>query len=122
MLISGKRHHEPGSTKEADDFGKNRAHLFYCGMPGVYCHRMRVITRGRAASCRGKAQGVLSAVNERDYEKMYGMVSDTSGISKEDFIARNKNIYEGVEAKNLEIYLVKAVQTLSFTNINNKRF
>lgn len=45
----------------------------------------------------------MAAVNDRDYEKMYAMVDAQSGISKEDFVARNKNIYEGIGAKNIRI-------------------
>jgi len=45
----------------------------------------------------------MAAVNTRDYEKMHSMIVEDSGVSKEYFIARNKNIYNGIEAKNLKI-------------------
>lgn len=47
----------------------------------------------------------FSYINSRDYEKMYEMITDSSkeNISKEDFITRNKNIYEGIDASNVEI-------------------
>ncbi len=45
----------------------------------------------------------MAAVNAHDYEKMYSMVSLSSDFSKEDFITRNKNIYEGIKAQNLQI-------------------
>ena len=45
----------------------------------------------------------ISALNEQDYEAMYGYVSENATMTKEDFVARNKNIYEGIEAKNIEI-------------------
>ena len=40
-----------------------------------------------------------------DYEKMYGMLDSQSqlNISKEDYIARNKNIYDGIEAANISV-------------------
>lgn len=45
----------------------------------------------------------MSAINDRDYERMYGFISENSTLSKDDFIKRNKNIYEGIEAKNITI-------------------
>lgn len=47
----------------------------------------------------------MSYINSKNYEKMYEMISDKSKstISKEDFINRNKKIYEGIEAKDLKI-------------------
>lgn len=40
-----------------------------------------------------------------DYEAMYGMLNDQSrrNISLEDFTARNKNIYEGIEASDIRV-------------------
>ena len=48
-------------------------------------------------------------LNERNYEGMYEMTSSESQekISKEDFIKRNKNIYEGIEAKDIKIDISK---------------
>lgn len=47
----------------------------------------------------------VELLNSKDYEAMYNAISNDSkeNISKEDFIARNKNIYEGIEAQNIEI-------------------
>ena len=47
----------------------------------------------------------LEAVNQRDYERMYALISPESQetYTKDAFIERNKNIYEGVEAKNLTL-------------------
>ncbi|WP_297631949.1 penicillin-binding transpeptidase domain-containing protein [uncultured Clostridium sp.] len=44
-------------------------------------------------------------VNDREYEKMYNLISSESknSISKEDFVARNKNIYEGMNAENINV-------------------
>lgn len=46
-----------------------------------------------------------SYINEQKYEEMYEMLSKESKekFSKEDFITRNKNIYEGINATGLEI-------------------
>lgn len=50
----------------------------------------------------------FSAVGERDYDKMYLLISDDSKktISREDFITRNKNIYEGIEARDLKLVVM----------------
>ncbi len=47
----------------------------------------------------------ISLINEQKYEEMYNMISETakSSISKEDFIKRNKNIYEGIDAVNINV-------------------
>lgn len=53
--------------------------------------------------------GYFSCINDKDYEKMYEFLSSTSkeNISKEDFIKRNKNIYEGIDTTSLEIKIKK---------------
>jgi len=45
----------------------------------------------------------MAAIADKDYEKLYSFVSENSTMSKEDYLARNKNIYEGIEAANLQI-------------------
>jgi len=50
----------------------------------------------------------ISAINNRDYEKMYSMISQDSDISKDDFVKRNKNIYEGIDAENVTIEIEDA--------------
>lgn len=47
----------------------------------------------------------FSCINEQKYDDMYEMISEESkqNISKEDFIRRNKNIYEGIDTSNLKI-------------------
>lgn len=41
-------------------------------------------------------------INEKDYEKMYEKTISMN-MSKEDFIARNKNIYEGIDCADIKI-------------------
>ena len=50
----------------------------------------------------------FDAVSGRDYDKMYLLISDDSKktISREDFITRNKNIYEGIEARDLKLEIM----------------
>ena len=45
-----------------------------------------------------------SLINDKKYEEMYSKTTKGSqgNISKEDFIKRNKNIYEGIEATNIK--------------------
>lgn len=50
----------------------------------------------------------FDAVSGQDYDKMYLLISDDSKktISREDFITRNKNIYEGIEARDLKLEIM----------------
>ena len=56
-------------------------------------------------------QSYISLINEQKYEEMYAMLTEDSKtqISEEDFITRNKNIYEGIDMTNMkaEITLVE---------------
>ena len=47
----------------------------------------------------------ISKINEAKYNEMYEMISDRNKgqITEEDFVKRNKNIYEGIEMSNLKI-------------------
>ena len=47
----------------------------------------------------------ISKINEAKYNEMYEMISDRSKgqITEEDFVKRNKNIYEGIDMSNLKI-------------------
>ena len=42
---------------------------------------------------------------EEKYEEMYNMISEysKSQISQDDFVKRNKNIYEGIDAYDIKI-------------------
>ena len=59
-----------------------------------------------------KAEDVLkqyvSYINEQNYDGMYELLSDECKVktAKEDFVTRNKNIYEGIEAKNVSVKTV----------------
>lgn len=64
---------------------------------------------------RPTPEGVLakymSYINSKNYEKMYDLISEGSkeGISKEEFINRNKKIYEGIESKNLKVTIKNVI-------------
>lgn len=54
-----------------------------------------------------KLSKYFTLLNEKNYEAMYEMISSENkqGISEEDFISRNKNIYEGIEASDIKIQI-----------------
>ena len=54
----------------------------------------------------------IDALKAKDYETMYSKISEESKntTTKEDFIARNKNIYEGIEASNLSISIAQVTE------------
>ena len=47
----------------------------------------------------------IECLKNQDYEGMYLLISDStkSRVDKDTYLARNKNIYEGIEATNIEI-------------------
>lgn len=45
----------------------------------------------------------FSLIEQEKYEEMYNLVNLPEDYSKEDFLARNKNIYQGIEANNIQI-------------------
>ncbi len=51
----------------------------------------------------------MSYINEAKYEEMYDMVASTTkkNVSKEDFVERNKTIYEQLEAKDVSVSNMK---------------
>ena len=57
----------------------------------------------------GVLKEYMANLNEQNYEKMYELITNNSKekISKEDFITRNKNIYSGIEMKNLKIEILE---------------
>ncbi len=52
----------------------------------------------------------FSYINDGKYEEMYSFLDDKSKaiVSQEEFITKNKNIYEGIEAKDLKINITDA--------------
>ena len=53
-------------------------------------------------------ENYVSKINEASYEEMYDLIDDESKnkISKEDFITRNKNIYQGIDLTNMNIEIL----------------
>lgn len=63
-----------------------------------------------------------SLINDKKYEEMYSKTTKGSqgNISKEDFIKRNKNIYEGIEATNIKNKVLEVKKDGSDYNITYK--
>jgi Cell division protein FtsI/penicillin-binding protein 2 len=59
----------------------------------------------RAHKPEYKLTEYVNLINSKDYEKMYELIDDDTKkkVNKEDFIARNKNIYEGIKVSNIKI-------------------
>lgn len=51
----------------------------------------------------------MEHIPEAEYEEMYGMLDVTASgnIKQEDFIKRNSDIYEGIEAQNMEVEVLE---------------
>ena len=64
------------------------------------------ILRNRPAP-EDTVRNYFSLLSEKKYDEMYALLSDSSkdSISEEDFISRNQNIYEGIEASDIQITL-----------------
>ena len=58
-------------------------------------------------------------VNEQNYEEMYKLLTHDSKeqISKEDFITRNKNIYEGIDMTDMKIEITNVTEENSKTYV-----
>lgn len=63
-------------------------------------------------------QSYISLINEQKYEEMYAMLTEDSKsqISQEDFIKRNKNIYEGIDMKNMKAEITSVEEENSSTS------
>lgn len=50
----------------------------------------------------------MTCIEEKAYGEMYAMLDEASRnrVSKEAFITRNRNIYEGIDAKNIQISII----------------
>lgn len=66
----------------------------------------------------------IECLNNKEYENMYNMISVQSKaeFDKETFISRNKNIYEGIHAKDIKINIEEIIKkndmvTIKYENI-----
>lgn len=56
-------------------------------------------------SPRDVLEEYVAHIEKGEYEEMYGLLDSSSKetVTQEDFVTRNKNIYQGIEAKNLKL-------------------
>ncbi len=64
----------------------------------------------------------ISMINDKNYEGLYSMISAKSkqNISEEDFLTRNENIYEGIDAVNINIEIQEVTNNSNETAIKYK--
>ena len=64
----------------------------------------------------------ISMINDKNYEGLYSMISAESkqNISEEDFLTRNENIYEGIDAVNINIEIQEVTNNSNETAIKYK--
>lgn len=55
----------------------------------------------------------MGLIEKKEYEKMYALLDTASreSVDKEDFVTRNKNIYEGIEAKDITLDIAEEQDT-----------
>lgn len=58
--------------------------------------------RGTGENPSDILKNYFSYITSQDYEKMYNLV-DTGDVSKDDFISRNQNIYEGIGCSDIKV-------------------
>ena len=65
-----------------------------------------VLTR-RANKPENVWQQYVAYINEQNYDEMYNMITEDSKaqISKDDFVTRNKNIYDGIDMTDMQIQI-----------------
>lgn len=62
----------------------------------------------------------FSLIEQENYEELYNMVVLPENYSKEDFLARNRNIYQGIDAKDINIEIQSIEKKKSNTIISYK--
>ena len=52
-------------------------------------------------------QQYIGYINEQKYDEMYDMITNDSKsqISKDDFVKRNKNIYDGIDMTDMQVQI-----------------
>lgn len=62
----------------------------------------------------------ISLINEQKYDEMYQMLSSDSKskISQEDFVTRNKNIYNGIDAVNIQVEVANVEKEDGVTKVS----
>lgn len=81
-----------------------------------------IITNTKSIKSEETLKQYISLVNEKKYEEMYNLISEGSKktITQEDFITRNKKIYEGIDAVNIKIEVIKVEKQKEKSNATEK--
>lgn len=68
-----------------------------------------LLAAGKGRTAKETLEAYVQALNDGDYEKMYGMLDSESREErdKESFIERNQKIYEGIEASEVQVTVKK---------------
>lgn len=88
-------------------------------VPLIICGIM-YIAYSRIHTPEKKWEEYVQLLQSKEYDKMYDIIDSTAQakISREDFVARNKNIYEGIEAEDIDIDITSVSKGDSDTIIN----
>lgn len=62
-----------------------------------------ILNNQKSKNLDEKLKQYFAYLNEQNYETMYDMVILSDDISKDYYLSRNKNIYEGIDAKDIQI-------------------
>ena len=69
-----------------------------------------------------KSQEVLkqyfSLIEQKNYEGLYNFVEPPEGYSKDEFLARNKNIYEGIDTNSISIEILDVEKDKNYITIS----
>ncbi len=81
-----------------------------------------ILTNTKSIKSEEIIKQYITLVNEKKYEEMYNLISESSKktITQEDFITRNKKIYEGIDAVNINIEIVKVEKQKEKGNATEK--
>lgn len=92
--------------------GKTAKILLSCilaaALGGIVFAGISLVQRLRWKDPQEILQEYMACIASQEYGKMYQMISkeESGGITEEEFIERNANIYEGIEAENIKIQLL----------------
>ena len=78
-----------------------------------------ILTNKSKSSPEDTLNKYISYINDKNYDGMYQLLNSASkeAISSGDFIARNENIYDGIELQNIEIEIT-SLEKLSSSETN----
>ena len=80
---------------------------------GILLYLIRDSKMGAGRTPEDLLFAYMECIPQKEYEKMYEMLDVTASgnISEEDFIARNRAIYEGIELSDMEIEILESDQS-----------